>query len=162
MRQPHRRPERLDAGFERFVSVTSPRLLRSAYLLLGDRHDAEDVLQSALMRTLRRWDAISGSPGAYAFAVLVNLCRDHKRTLRRRPLIGLQTEVPDGSVSDLVESALERDAVIQAALRLPRVQREALACRFLLDFSVAETAAALGVPEGTVKSYTARALAGMR
>jgi RNA polymerase sigma factor (sigma-70 family) len=162
VRQPHRRPERLDAGFERFVSVTSPGLLRSAYLLLGDRDDAEDVLQSALLRTLRRWDAISGSPAAYAFAVLVNLCRDHKRALRRQPSISLHAGVLGSPVGEPVESALERDTVIQAALRLPQVQREALACRFLLDFSVAETAAALGVPEGTVKSYTARALGRMR
>lgn len=62
----HHRPDRLDAGFEQFVSATSPRLLRSAYLLLGDQDDAEDLLQSALMRTLRRWRAISGSPAAYA------------------------------------------------------------------------------------------------
>jgi RNA polymerase sigma factor (sigma-70 family) len=70
--------------------------------------------------------------------------------------------MPELPVSDPVESLVDRDAVIQAALRLPQAQREALACRFLLDLSVAETAAALGVPEGTVKSYTARALAGMR
>jgi RNA polymerase sigma-70 factor (sigma-E family) len=162
VRQADRRPERLDAGFEQFVSATSPRLLRSAYLLVGDRDDAEDLLQNALMRTLRRWDAISGSPAAYAFAVLVNLSRDHKRALRRRPSLALRPEVLEGPISDPVETALERDAVIRAALRLPQIQREALACRFLLDFSVAETAAALGVPEGTVKSYTARALAGMR
>jgi RNA polymerase sigma-70 factor (sigma-E family) len=156
------RSGRLDVGFEQFVSAASPQLLRSAYLLLGDRDDAEDLLQTALIRTLRRWDAISGSPAAYAFAVLVNLSRDHKRALGRRPLIVRDAEVPDRLANDLVESLVERDAVVQAALRLSRAQREALACRFLLDLSVAETAAALGVPEGTVKSHTARALAAMR
>jgi RNA polymerase sigma factor (sigma-70 family) len=130
--------------------------------LLGNRDDAEDLLQSTLMRTLSRWDAISGSPDAYAFAVLVNLSRDHRRALRRRPSIALRADVLERSESNPLEGALERDAVIQAALRLPRIQREALACRFLLDFSVAETAAALRVPEGTVKSYTARALTRMR
>jgi RNA polymerase sigma-70 factor (sigma-E family) len=160
--QKHDRSGRLDAGFEQFVAATSPQLLRSAYLLLGDRDDAEDLLQTALIRTLRRWDAISGSPAAYAFAVLVNLSRDHKRALRRRPLIEQPADVPDRASHDSVKSLLERDAVIQAALRLGHAQREALACRFLLDLSVAETAATLGVPEGTVKSHTARALAAMR
>jgi hypothetical protein len=65
-------------------------VLRSAYLLLGDRDDAEDLLQTALIRTLRRWDAISGSPAAYAFAVLVNLSRDHERALFSTPPAGLE------------------------------------------------------------------------
>ena len=57
---------------------------------------------------------------------------------------------------------LDRSEIVQAARRLPRVQQAVIACRYLLDFSVTETAVALDLPEGTVKSYTARALAKMR
>ena len=63
---------------------------------------------------------------------------------------------------DPVDRLLERDLVVRAAGRLSPPQREVLACRFLLDMSVGETAAALGMPEGTVKSHCARALARMR
>jgi RNA polymerase sigma-70 factor (sigma-E family) len=156
------RSERLGTGFERFVAATSPGLLRAAYVLSGDRDDAEDLLQGALLRTLRRWDAIDGSPAAYAFRVLVNLSHDRERTRRRRPSLALQAEIPERPVTDQVERLLEREAVTQAARRLPEVQRQVLASRFLLDLSVAETAAALDLPEGTVKSYTARALARIR
>jgi RNA polymerase sigma-70 factor (sigma-E family) len=160
--QHRRQPEPLDAGFERFVVAASPALLRSAYLLTGDRGDAEELLQSALIRTLGRWGAISGSPAAYTFAVLVNLSRDRRRTQRRRPRTAPYSAESDLPADDQVERVLERDAITQAARGLSRLQREVLACRFLHDLSVAETAATLGIPEGTVKSYTARALARMR
>lgn len=64
--------------------------------------------------------------------------------------------------ADQLDRLVERDAITRAARRLPDAQREVLACRLLLDLTVAETADALGLPEGTVKSYTARALARMR
>jgi RNA polymerase sigma-70 factor (sigma-E family) len=158
----HFRAEPLDPGFERFVASASPGLLRSAYLLTGDRGHAEDLLQSALLRTLSRWDAITGPPAAYAFAVLVNLSHDRRRAARRRPPIAPERAAPERPAVDQLDRLRERDAITQAARRLPAAQREVLACRFLLDLTVAETAATLGLPQGTVKSYTARALARMR
>ena len=156
------RAERLDAGFEQFVISVSPGLLRSALLLVDDHALAEDLLQSALLRTLRRWDSITGSPAGYAFAALVNLSRDGFRAQRRRPVITQDLDAVEHPGADHLDRLLERDAITRAARRLPRAQREVLACRFLLDLTVAETAAALKLPEGTVKSYTARALARMR
>jgi RNA polymerase sigma-70 factor (sigma-E family) len=156
------RPERLNAAFERFVVTTSPGLLRAAYVMTGDRDEAEDLLQGALLRTLRRWDAIRGSPAGYAFTVLANLARDRERTRRRRPPLAAMAELPERPVADQAERLLERQAITQASHRLPEMQRQVLAARFLLDLSVAETAAALGIPEGTVKSYTARSLARIR
>lgn len=152
----------LDPAFERFVARASPGLLRSAYLLTDDPGDAEDLLQSALIRTLHRWDAITGPPAAYTFAVLVNLAHDRRRAARRRPQTAPEHCAPDSPTIDQFVILLDRDAITQAARRLPAAQREVLACRFLLDLSVAETAAALELPQGTVKSYTARALARMR
>lgn len=63
---------------------------------------------------------------------------------------------------DELERVVERDAIVAAVGRLSRVQREVLACRLVLDLDVAQTAQTLGLPDGTVKSHTARALARMR
>jgi DNA-directed RNA polymerase specialized sigma24 family protein len=76
----------LGVEFDRFALRVSSSLLRSAYLLTGDRGHAEDLLQVALWRTARRWHAVQGSPDAYAREVLVNLSRDRRRGLRRRPV----------------------------------------------------------------------------
>jgi len=157
-----RRRLRQDASFEAFVLAASPALFRSAFLLTGDRSDADDLLQSALLRTLRRWDAITGPPAAYAFTVLVNLSRDRHRNERRRPLRTPDDDVPDRPATDEVDRLIERHAITHAAWQLPAAQREVLACRFVMDLTVAETARALSLPEGTVKSYTARALGRMR
>jgi RNA polymerase sigma-70 factor (sigma-E family) len=151
-----------EASFERFVLSASPRLLRVAFLLTGDRGEAEDLLQSALVRLVGRWGQICDSPAPYALRVLVNLSRDRHRRLGRRP-----REVPhdeaDGLLSEDDASRLaDRDALSQAVRTLPRRQREVVALRFFLDLSVADTAAALQCSEGAVKGYTARALAQMR
>jgi RNA polymerase sigma-70 factor (sigma-E family) len=151
-----------DGAFEQFVAGSSPRLLRSAYLLTGDRGHAEDLVQNALWRTLNHWHEIDISPEAYGLKVLVNLSRDRKRNLGRRLREITADHVPDPAAPDDLERLLERDAVIAAARELPRRQREVLTLRFLLDLSVAETADTLGFSEGAVKAYTSRALAGMR
>jgi RNA polymerase sigma-70 factor (sigma-E family) len=152
----------LDSGFELFVVRASPGLLRCAYLLVRDHGDAEDLLQVALLRTLDRWDAITGEPAAYAFAVLVNLARDRRRARQRRPVAVSERFGEDQRTADEIHRLLEHDAIVQAARGLSRRQREILACRFVLDLSVSETARVLGIPQGTVKSYTARALTRMR
>ncbi len=155
-------PAGLDAEFERFALRVSRSLLRSAYLLTGDRGHAEDLLQLTLWRTARRWREIRGSPDAYAREVLVNLSRDRRRFLGRRPVEVARADPLDARSADDVERLLERDAMIGAVRGLPRRQRELVVLRFFLDLSVEQTAAALGASQGTVKSHTARALARMR
>ena len=115
-----------------------------------------------LWRTARRWDALSGSPDAYAHEVLVNLSRDRRRTLRRRPLEVAQLDLVVDRGHDETEALLERSAVVQAVRGLPRRQREVVVLRFFLDLSVAQAAAVLGASEGTIKSYPARAIARLR
>ncbi|HUA02312.1 MAG TPA: sigma-70 family RNA polymerase sigma factor [Solirubrobacteraceae bacterium] len=145
--------------FGRFAARVAPSLVRSAYLLTGDRGHAEDLAQVTLWRTARHWEALSGSPDAYAHEVLVNLSRDRRRSLRRRPLeVAPLDHVVDRGQDD-TEAWLERNAVVQAVRRLPRRQREVVVLRFFLDLLVAQAAAALGASEGTIKSYTARATA---
>jgi RNA polymerase sigma-70 factor (sigma-E family) len=148
--------------FDRFVASASPGLLRAAYLLTGDAGDAEDLLQSALLRVFKRWGAIRERPTAYAFTVVMNLSRDHRRWLKRQRTM-VASESQDGTAAgDPVGRLLDRSEIVQAARRLPQAQQAVIACRYLLDLSVTETAVALDLPEGTVKSYSARALAKMR
>jgi RNA polymerase sigma-70 factor (sigma-E family) len=148
--------------FGRFAARVAPSLVRSGYLLTGDRGHAEDLAQVTLWRTARRWGELSGSPDAYAHEVLVNLSRDHRRSLMRRPLEVAPLDLVVDRGHDLTEALLERNVVVQAVRSLPRRQREVVVLRFFLDLSVAQAAAALGTSEGTIKSYTARAIARLR
>jgi len=150
--------------FEDFVRQRSAALLRTAYALVGDYGHAEDMLQTALLRTSRRWAAARDAPEAYARRVLVNLCRDRVRWLRRRPRESALAEAawPPGVVDGLADQVGQRHCVIQALIELPAGQRHVVVLRFLEDLSVADTAELLGISQGTVKSYTARALSSLR
>jgi RNA polymerase sigma-70 factor (sigma-E family) len=139
-------------------------LLRTAYALVGDYGHAEDMLQTALLRTARRWAVARNAPEAYVRQVLVNLCRDRMRWLRRRPRESVLAEnagLP-GVVDGLAEQVGRQRSLIQALMALPAGQRHVVVLRFLEDLSVAETAELLGISQGTVKSYTARALSSLR
>jgi RNA polymerase sigma-70 factor (sigma-E family) len=147
------------AAFDAFVGDCSDRLVRSAYLLCGDRGHAEDMVQTALMRTARQWRRARDSPEAYARRVVVNLAKDHWRDLDRRPgEVPLEADlrVPETTV------LLDRDMLMRAARRLPPGQRAVLVLRYFDDLSIEDAAAALGCTPGTVKSQTARALSSLR
>jgi RNA polymerase sigma-70 factor (sigma-E family) len=154
--------------FDDFVRARSAVLLRTAYALTGDYGHAEDVLQTALLRTARRWASARNAPEAYARQVLVNVCRDRIRWLRRRPRESILADgaeppgVMDGVVDGVAEEVGQRRSVIEALRSLPASQRHVVVLRFLEDLSVAETAELLGISQGTVKSYTARALSSLR
>ncbi len=150
------------AGFDAFALRASPSLLRSAFVLTGDRGHAEDLLQTTLWRTASRWRVARLAPDAYAHRVLVNLSRDRRRGLRRRPVEQPASDVTVEVVVDPLDGLIARDTMTRAVRRLPVRQREVVVFRFFLDLSVAETAAALGISEGAVKSHTARALGRMR
>lgn len=153
---------RLDAEFDRFVETASPALLRLAFVLTGDRGAAEDLLQTALLRTARRWRKASQAPETFVRRVLVNLAKDRWRMLRRRPAEVMATDsVPPellaaGEFTDQVAAA---HALLRALRQLPRGQRTVLALRYWEDLSVTDTAEALACTPGTVKSQTHRALA---
>ena len=148
--------------FERFAAHASPILLRSAYLLTRDHADAEDLLQATLLRVARRWEAIEASPDGYAYRVLVNLARDRRRNLGRRPVEAQESDYSPESGRDVTQRVIERDAMTTMVKRLPAKQREVIVLRYFVDLSLAQTAAAMGCSEGTVKSHTSRALASMR
>lgn len=147
-------------AFERFVAESSDRLVRTAYLLCGDRGHAEDLVQTALLRTARRWSRARRQPEAYARRVVVNLAKDRWRDLGRRP-----SEAPiEGTevAISMSEGVAERDELLRAARHLPEGQRAVLVLRYFADLSVEETAQTLGCTTGTVKSQTARALTRLR
>ncbi len=150
-----------DAEFTAFVQAASPPLLRAALVLLDSREDAEDTLQLTLLRTYRRWEQAKEAPEAYARAVLVNACRERWRHRRRHPEINRDVRELANVIS--FAEAVDRRHVLVGVLRqLPAIQREVLVCRYLLDATVAETAAALGIAEGTVKSAASRGLEQLR
>ncbi|MFG2038453.1 SigE family RNA polymerase sigma factor [Dactylosporangium sp. NPDC048998] len=155
---------RVDASFTDFVNARSTALLRTAYLLTGDRGHAEDLLQTALLRAARRWAVARRAPDAYVRRILVNLSHDRRRTLFRRPSEAPLPPDPDllcGADAGL-DRVADRDAVVWALAELPVRQRQVVVLRYFEDLSVEQTAELLGCTTGTVKSYASRALARLR
>jgi RNA polymerase sigma-70 factor (sigma-E family) len=147
--------------FAQYVTAAWARLLRSAWLLTGDWHLAEDLLQTVLARAYGRWDRLrSGSPDAYLRAMLATTYL----TWRRRRWRG---ELPSPAPAEQPGTDPHARVDLQESLRralaaLPRQQRAVLMLRYHADLTEAATADTLGIGVGTVKSYTARALATLR
>ena len=143
--------------FTEWAAGAERRLLRSAYLLTGDLHRAEDLVQEALVKVALRWDRLrEGNPTAYARTIVV---RDNISWWRRR------RELPMESPEELATVSSDPDAamVVRRALgRLTAKQRAVVVLRHFDDLSVEEVAATLGVSAGTVKSQNAAALARLR
>jgi len=156
-------PARERAAFDAFVAGSSGRLMRTAYLLCGDRGHAEDLVQTALMRTARQWRKAREQPDAYARRVLVNLAKDRWRLLGRRPAETAYDPVhADRASEPEYDALLDRHALLGEVQRLAPGQRAVLVLRYLDDLSVEETAEVLGCSSGTVKSQTSRALENLR
>lgn len=149
--------------FADFVRAASPRLLTSAWMLCGDPHLAEELVQEALARVYARWRRVAAEQlTAYARRVLVNLHTDRWRKRRREVLMDDPPEPADGHAAapvGRVDLALDLAAALQ---RLPRRERECVVLRHYLDLSEKDVAATLGVSLGTVKSSTSRGLAALR
>ena len=147
-------------GFDDFVRSRSTGLLRIAYLLTGDRHSAEDLVQEVLEQMYVRWRRIHGMPEAYARRALVNRSANRWRRRGRRPETALGSH--DVAAPDHSEHVVIRDAVLEALRGLPPRQRAAVVLRYLEDLPVAEVARALDCSEGNVKSSVSRGLTRLR
>ena len=150
-------------AFERFVAEHGDRLLHTAFGLCGDWQHAEDLVQQALVTLARRWPEVGTNPLGYAYRCLVRANIDRWRLVRRRPEVLLDPHA--FSTVEPVNGAalLEDQLVVLAALRaLPRRQRAIVVLRYLQDMSEADTAAALGISVGAVKSGASRGLATLR
>ena len=148
-------------AFRSYVVARSSALLRTAYLLTGNRADAEDLLQTTLAKTYLAWDRIREAEAVdgYVRRVMVNTQTSFWR--RRRPE-ALYDEVPDAPGRDRHADSDLHDALWTALAQLPRKQRAMVVLRYYEDLSEAETARVLGVSVGTVKSTTSRALSKLR
>ena len=148
--------------FGEWVATRRGALLRTAYLLTADTHDAEDLVQAALERVSLRWQRIAadGAPEPYVRKVLYHQHVSGWRRHRGRMLTVEQ--VPDVGVVDEAGKADLRIVLDLAVRRLTAKQRAVLVLRFYEDLSESQTAAALGVGLGTVKSQTRHALGRLR
>jgi RNA polymerase sigma-70 factor (sigma-E family) len=153
--------ERL-ADFDRFVADSSDSLLRTAYLIVWDLGEAEDLVQETLLQVARRWPRIRRMerPLAYARRILVNraLSGSARRTRRRQELTAAAPSEP-ATVADGVAEIGVADELMDALAALPPRQRAVLVLRYFLDLPEAEVAATLKCSLGTVKSTASRGLA---
>lgn len=150
-----------EPAFSAYVSARRAQLYRTACLLCGDPHRAEDIVQDALARLYANWPRVARADNVegYVRRILVNShYSDHRRPWRR--------ESPSTTV-DLPPlgpglAAEDADAIWTAIRALPPGQRKVIVLRHIWDRSVEETAADLGISPGTVKTQTRDALTALR
>ena len=165
MRRARRGDER---AFAELVRMHQEIAYRIAYLISGD--ESEDAVQDGV---LKAWRALGRfRPGApfrpWLLRIVANEARNRRRSSSRRAALALRAEREDvsGGAAPSPEAAVlaadERERLLSALEDLPDEARLVLACRYLLELSETETAAALGVRRGTVKSRASRALERLR
>ena len=152
-----------DADFAAYLQARQASVLRTAYLLSGDRHTAEDLTQTAFAKLYLAWDRVrdQGSIDGYLRRILVNENNSlWRRGWKKREHATDQLPEPT-PVLDQYDDG--RDAALWDVVQsLPKKARAVLVLRYYEQLSEAETAEALGVSVGTVKSQTSRALAALR
>lgn len=146
-----------EAGFAEFVAARQAALSRTAYLLTGDHHLAQDLVQASLMQAARHWRRIHTSPEAYVRRAMYH---QNISWWRRR-------KFAESSLGDRDHPASTADTDLrlsldQALARLTHKQRTVLVLRFYEDLTEVETARALSLSTSTVKSTTRQALARLR
>jgi RNA polymerase sigma-70 factor (sigma-E family) len=145
--------------FQDFVEVRYGDLLRTAYLLTGSQHAAEDLLQSSLLRVMRHWDRVD-EPLAYVRRAMINQRTSVWRRLRNAEV--LTDDPPDRPGGDPMDQVLQRQSLLQALDRIPARMRAVLVLRYWEDLSETDTAELLGISAGSVKSQASRGLARLR
>jgi RNA polymerase sigma-70 factor (sigma-E family) len=152
-----------EADFRSFVAARSPALLSFAHLLTGDRHAAEDVVQTALAKTAFGWSRVrrKDNPEGYVRRAIVTT---HLNALRRKPWREQPREfLPDDATQRRPEAEHDdRDAMWQALAELPPKQRAVLVLRYYEDLSETDIAEVLGCSRGTVKSQATKGLLHLR
>lgn len=150
-----------EAEFKEYVAARSHALWHTAFLMCGDPHQAEDVVQIALMKLYTAWHRVQQveNRDAYVRKVIVRCAIDEKRR-------GWRREHPVPAVPEVAardgHDVEERDAVLHALGHIGPRQRATLVLRFWEDLSIEQTAHILGCSTGTVRSQTARGLATLR
>jgi RNA polymerase sigma-70 factor (sigma-E family) len=152
-----------EAEFTEFAATMLRRLRRTAYLMCGDWHRAEDAAQDALVKIYRRWNRIDRSQGlnSYAHQCLVTAVFDQARKPWRRERLA-DTDEPSAPLPDHAGSVDDRLFVVQALAALPASQRACVVLRHYADLSLEQTADILGIGVGGVKSQSSRGLTRLR
>ncbi|MEU6341185.1 SigE family RNA polymerase sigma factor [Streptomyces sp. NPDC046977] len=156
------------AQFTSYVRAKGPALLRTARSLTANPSDAEDLLQTALVKTYLAWERIDDhrAVDGYVRRTLVNTRTSQWRKRRVEEYATDEVPEPYGPAAltgpDEAEQQAQRDSVLRAISRLPARQRAMVVLRYYEDMSEAQTAEALGVSVGTVKSAVSRALGKLR
>ena len=142
------------------MAARQTHLRRVAYALTGDWHRAEDLLQTAFVKLYLAWPRLRDPNAAEAWArrTLVRANIDETRRPWRRERTSLEGHDEPANAPEYTE----RSALVDALQTLPPMQRKVVVLRHMLDLSVAETADALGISEGTVKSHTSRGLTALQ
>jgi RNA polymerase sigma-70 factor (sigma-E family) len=150
-----------DAAFTEFASVATPRLFRSAVLLCGDYHLAEDLVQTTLAKLYVAWPSVerAQSADAYARGALTKTFLSHKRV--RRNAEQPRLDLGDGA-SPVASDVSTRIELFDALARLEPLDRAIVVLRYWNDRSVEETATAVGLSAGAVRTRASRALARLR
>ena len=149
-----------DADFSAYMHARQPGLLRTAYLLTGDRHTAEDLVQVAFAKLYLSWERVRDREAldGYVRRILVN---EHnslwRRAWKRRE--HATDDLPESGLHDTYDEGSDLWAAIQS---LPRRTRAVIVLRYYEDLSEAEIAEALGISRGTVKSQASRGLGLLR
>ncbi|SDW29594.1 RNA polymerase sigma-70 factor, sigma-E family [Amycolatopsis xylanica] len=150
-----------DTGFTDFVTARAPWLRKVAFLLCGDWHRADDLVQTTVTRLYTHWHraAKADNLDGYARRTLVNAFLAEQRTSWWRLVDLRATDDERSAAGPDVETALDLRAAIDS---LPPRQRATLVLRFYCDLPVSDVATTLGCSAGTVKSQTARAVDTLR
>ena len=155
--------EAAEQAFEEFFRARREAVRRTAYLLCGDWHSADDLAQTAFVALHRKWRTIR-EPAAldgYLRRTLVRALIDETRRPWRRERSVAQPPEPSGWDAT-AERVATREALVDALRAVPPRQRAVLVLRYLEGLDVAATARALGCRQGTVKSQTAHGLTALR
>ena len=152
-----------DSEFAAYMAARQPALLRTAYLLTGDQHTAEDLVQTALAKLYLSWHKVQRRElvDAYVRRILVNEHNSLWRRAWKRKEVSTDT-VPDTEWHPAPAGDGQSAALWEFVQTLPKKQRAVIVLRFYEELSEAETAQVLGISVGTVKSQASRALAAMR
>jgi RNA polymerase sigma-70 factor (sigma-E family) len=147
--------------FTEFVAARSKQLIRLAYVLTGDQHSAEDLLQNALTKAAAHWGRIHSAPDAYVRRIMYREQVSWLRRRARRPETAM-AQVPERPAGEQVVSVEERLTLQDALRALPPRKRAVLVLRYLEDLPESQVAEILGCSVGTVRSQAHKAVIQLR
>lgn len=144
------------------MAAHGARLMVAAIVIARNRHQAEDLFQTALAKAYANWGRIERADALpYVRRILLNAHYDWWKRIGSREQYGSEP-MPDPLQGDVTELSANRDLIVASLRRLTQRERSVIAMRFLFDLTEVQTAAELAIPIGSVKSLTARGLKKLR